>query len=305
MAQVRQVAPTRRGRPRAGRDGDRQGAGRARDPLAQPAAQIASLVQVACAALPEPLLESELFGHEKGAFTGADERKLGRLEIADGGTLFLDDVDTLPLAVQAKLLRALQEGELQRLGAGRVIRVDLRVIAATNRDLAAEVRAGRFREDLYYRLCVVPIRVPPLRERRGDVPLLVEHFVRIGGAKLGREVRGVAAETMAELEAYAWPGNVRELRNVIERALVMLTGDVLRLPAPLVPVDGLGEPSERPAEEVGSAPLAELLRRYRRGLLDEALRRAGGRQQEAARLLGLHRQSLARMLRDGDEGRGG
>src|SRR5262249_37896151 len=194
-----------------------------------------ALVQVACAALPEPLLESELFGHEKGAFTGADERKLGRLEIADGGTLFLDDGDTLPLAVQAKLLRALQEGELQRLGTARVARVDLRVLAATNRDLAAEVRAGRFREDLYYRLCVVPIRIPPLRERRGDVPLLVEHFVRVGCAKLGREVRGIAAETMAELEAYAWPGNVRELRNVIERALVMLAGDVLRLPAPLVP----------------------------------------------------------------------
>jgi formate hydrogenlyase transcriptional activator len=262
-----------------------------------------ALVQVACAALPESLLESELFGHEKGAFTGADDRKLGRLEIAHGGTLFLDDVDTLPLAVQAKLLRALQDGELQRLGAARVIRVDLRVIAATNRDLAAEVRAGQFREDLYYRLCVVPIQVPPLRQRRGDVPLLVEHFVRVGGAKLGREVRGVAAEAMAELEGYAWPGNVRELRNVIERALVMLTGDVLRLPAPLVP-DGLVA-DERPAEEVGTAPLSELLRRYRRGLLDEALHRAGGRQQQAARLLGLHRQSLARMLRDGDPEGGG
>jgi formate hydrogenlyase transcriptional activator len=259
-----------------------------------------ALVQVACAALPEPLLESELFGHEKGAFTGADDRKLGRLEIAHGGTLFLDDVDTLPLAVQAKLLRALQDGELQRLGAARVTRVDLRVIAATNRDLATEVRAGRFREDLYYRLCVVPIRVPPLRERRGDVLLLVEHFVRVGGAKLGREVRGVASETMAELEAYAWPGNVRELRNVIERALVMLTGDVLRLPAPLVPAGLVID--DRPAEEVGTAPLSELLRRYRRGLLEEAMGRAGGRQQQAARLLGLHRQSLARMLRDGDGG---
>src|SRR5262249_48258985 len=205
-----------------------------------------ALVQVACAALPEPLLESELFGHEKGAFIGADDRKLGRLEIAHGGTLFLDDVDTLPLAVQAKLLRALQDGELQRLGAARVTRVDLRVIAATNRDLVTEVRAGRFREDLYYRLCVVPIRVPPLRERRGDVLLLVEHFVRVGAAKLGREVRGVASETMAELEAYAWPGNVRELRNVIERALVMLTGDVLRLPAPLVHARLLVD--DRPAE---------------------------------------------------------
>src|SRR5262249_52675740 len=182
----------------------------------------------------------------------------------------------------------------------RVTRVDLRVIAATNRDLASEVRAGRFREDLYYRLCVVPIRVPPLRERRGDVLLLVEHFVRVGGAKLGREVRGVASETMAELEAYAGPGNVRELRNVIERAMVMLRGDVLRLPAPLVPAGLVVD--DRPAEEVGTAPLSELLRRYRRGLLEEAMGRAGGRQQKAARLLGLHRQSLARMLRDGDGG---
>jgi len=258
------------------------------------------LVQVACAALPEPLLENELFGHERGAFTGADERTLGRLEIADGGTVFLDDVDTLPLGVQAKLLRVLQEGELQKLGGARVVRVNLRVIAATNRDLQAAVAAGRFREDLYYRLNVVPIRIPPLRERREDIPPLVEHFVRARSVSLDRTVHAVAAEAMAELQAYEWPGNVRELRNVIERALVMHSGSVLRLPAPLTPhIAPLAE-SEDGADEVGTAPLSELLRRYRRRLFDEAMARAGGSQQEAARLLGLHRQSFARMLRDLD-----
>ena len=258
------------------------------------------LVQVACAALPEALLESELFGHEKGAFTGADERKLGRLQIAEGGTLVLDDVDTLPLAVQAKLLRALQEGELQRIGATTPIRVDLRVIAATNRDLVAEVRAGRFREDLYYRLNVVPIRIPPLRERREDIPQLVEHFVRSRSAKLGRTVRGIAAEAMAELQTYAWPGNVRELRNVIERALVMHVGDVLRLPAPLGPGAAPAALADDAADEVGTAPLAELLRRYRCSVVEAALARADGSHQEAARLLGLHRPSLSRMLRNLD-----
>ena len=191
-------------------------------------------MKIACAALPEPLLESELFGHERGAFTGAVGRKAGRFEVADGGTIFFDDVDTLPLGVQAKLLRALQEGEVQRLGSNEVRRVDVRVVAATNRDLLADVRAGRFREDLYYRLNVVPLRIPPLRERREDIPLLVEHFVRQDGQRLGRStVRAVSAEALEALRAYAWPGNVRELRNVIQRALVLSRDDVLRLPGPL------------------------------------------------------------------------
>jgi two-component system response regulator HydG len=258
------------------------------------------LVPVACAAVPETLLESELFGHERGAFTGATARKLGRFEVADGGTLFLDDVDTLPLAIQAKLLRAVQEGELQRLGSAVVRRVDVRVVAATNRDLRAEVRAGRFREDLYYRLAVVPLRVPALRERREDIARLVEHFVRQQGPRIGRRVRSVAAEALAELVAYDWPGNVRELRSVVERALVMDTGEVLRLPAPLaargtkamaaVGVQGDG------AEELGTAPLAELMTRYKRELAQSALERAGGNHRRAAELLGLHRPSFTRML---------
>ena len=190
-------------------------------------------MKIACAALPEPLLESELFGHERGAFTGAVGRKAGRFEVADGGTIFFDDVDTLPLGVQAKLLRALQEGEVQRLGSNEVRRVDVRVVAATNRDLLAEVRAGRFREDLYYRLNVVPLRIPPLRERVEDIPLLVEHFIRQDGPRLGPSVRAVSAEALEALRAYSWPGNVRELRNVIQRALVLSHDEVLRLPGPL------------------------------------------------------------------------
>src|SRR4029453_12523876 len=161
-----------------------------------------TLVKIACAALPEPLLESELFGHERGAFTGAVGRKAGRFEVADGGAIFFDDVDTLPLGVQAKLLRAIQEGEVQRLGSNELRTVDVRVVAATHRDLLAEVRAGRFREDLYYRLNVVPLRTPPLRERADDIPLLVEHFVHQDGPRLGRSVRAVSAETIEALRAY-------------------------------------------------------------------------------------------------------
>ena len=206
-----------------------------------------ALVKIACAALPEQLLESELFGHERGAFTGAVGRKAGRFEVADGGTIFFDDVDTLPLGVQAKLLRALQEGEVQRLGSNELRRVDVRVIAATNRDLLADVRAGRFREDLYYRLNVVPLRIPPLRERREDVALLVEHFIRQDGQRLGRStVRAVSSEALEALTAYAWPGNVRELRNVIQRALVLELRRVLRL-GPLEAVSTLATAGATPA----------------------------------------------------------
>jgi formate hydrogenlyase transcriptional activator len=257
------------------------------------------LVQVASAAIPESLLESELFGHEKGAFTGAGARKPGRFEIADGGTLFLDDVDTLPLGIQAKLLRAIQEGEVQRLGSTAVRVVDVRIVAASNRDLLAEVRAGRFREDLYYRLHVVPIRIPPLRDRVEDIPLLVEHFVAREGTRLGRTIREVPAETLAALAAYDWPGNVRELRNVIERAIVMSQDGVLRLAEALeprgTPGSGAGDGSD-----LGKASLAELERRYKTRLIRSALARSDGNHRRAAELLGLHRPSLTRMLRELD-----
>jgi formate hydrogenlyase transcriptional activator len=254
-----------------------------------------ALVKIACAALPEQLLESELFGHERGAFTGAVGRKAGRFEVADGGTIFFDDVDTLPLGVQAKLLRALQEGEVQRLGSNEVRRVDVRVIAATNRDLLADVRASRFREDLYYRLNVVPLRVPPLRERADDIALLVEHFIRHDGPRLDRPtVRAVSAETLEALRAYPWPGNVRELRNVIQRALVLSRGEVLRLPGPLA----ADAPSALPAVAASAASLAEQVRELKVRLIQGALAESSGNQRLAAEKLGMHRQSLTRMIRD-------
>ena len=187
------------------------------------------LVKVNCAALPESLIESELFGHEQGAFTGATAQRAGRFELADGGTIFLDEIGDLPLALQAKLLRVLQEGEFERLGSPHTQTVDVRVIAATNRDLAARVREGAFREDLYYRLNVVPLHLPPLRERTGDIPLLVEHVVNRTAARLGRAVPTVPAPVVEALERYPWPGNVRELANVVERALILSDGPTLHL----------------------------------------------------------------------------
>jgi len=253
------------------------------------------LVKVACAAIPETLLESELFGHEKGAFTGAAARKLGRFEVADGGTLFLDDVDTLPLAIQAKLLRALQEGEVQRLGSTELRHVDVRIVAATNKDLLAEIEDGRFREDLFYRLNVVPIRIPPLRERREDIPRLVHHFLAQESAKLGRETRGITEEAMAQIVAHDWPGNVRELRNAVERAIVMSPGDVVRLAGPL------GEGRTRSAKAVDpleGRPLAERVRAFKIELISRTLAQCGGHQRKAAERLGLHPPSLSRMIRE-------
>jgi formate hydrogenlyase transcriptional activator len=188
------------------------------------------LVKVNCAALPSGLVESELFGREKGAYTGALTRQVGRFEVADGSTLFLDEVGELPPDVQIKLLRVLQEGEFERLGSPRTIKVNVRVIAATNRDLADEVRKGRFREDLYYRLNVFPIRMPPLRERTEDVPPLVWAFLKDCSARMGKKITQVPRATMDALRQYPWPGNVRELRNVIEHGAIITTGDTLRVP---------------------------------------------------------------------------
>ncbi len=183
-----------------------------------------TLVKVNCAAVPATLVESELFGHEKGAFTGADKRRVGRFELADRGTLFLDEVSELSIEAQAKLLRVLQEREIEPVGAREPIRVDVRVVAATNRDLEADVRSGRFRADLYYRLAVFPIEVPPLRARREDVPALVDAFLRRESARLGKPLEGITDEALARLVDYDWPGNVRELSNVIERAAILARG---------------------------------------------------------------------------------
>lgn len=188
-----------------------------------------SLVKVNCAALPAPLIESELFGHEKGAFTGADSRRVGRFEIAHEGTIFLDEVGELPIDLQAKLLRALEEGEFERVGGSRTVKVDVRVIAATNRNLEQAVHNGTFRSDLYYRLNIFPITVPPLRERKEDIPVLVRHFVKQLSVKFEKEIEGIPLDAMTKLRNYPWPGNVRELRNVIERAVIITPGPMLSL----------------------------------------------------------------------------
>lgn len=187
------------------------------------------LVKLNCAALPENLIESELFGHEKGAFTGALARKPGRFELADGGTLFLDEIGELPLELQAKLLRVLQEGEFERLGSTQTLKVDVRIIAATNRDLGRCAQEGQFRPDLYYRLNVFPITLPPLRERRDDIPPLVTHFVHKYAVKYGKRIESVSEPQLAALQSYAWPGNVRELQHVLERAVILTQGSCLAL----------------------------------------------------------------------------
>jgi transcriptional regulator with GAF, ATPase, and Fis domain len=193
------------------------------------------LVKVNCAALPSGLIESELFGHEKGAFTGATDRRIGRFEIAHGGTIFLDEIGDMPPDVQVKLLRVLQEHEFERVGGSVPIKVDVRVISATNRDLVRSISQGAFRQDLYYRLNVFPIQLPPLRERREDIPPLVHYFVRRFSLKIGRKITRIQRETMERMISYNWPGNVRELENVIERAVILSRGSELEVAPDVLP----------------------------------------------------------------------
>jgi len=187
------------------------------------------LVKVNCATLPAALIESELFGHEKGAFTGALYRKMGRFELANGGTIFLDEIGDLPLEIQSKLLRVIQEGEFERIGSNKTLKTDVRIIAATNRNLEAAVQKGEFRKDLYYRLNVFPIHVPPLRERPEDIPLLIHHFVQKYSKKIGRKIDIIPAKIMRTLTSYSWPGNIRELENIIERAVIITNGRILQI----------------------------------------------------------------------------
>lgn len=192
------------------------------------------LIRLNCAALPAQLVESELFGHEKGAYTGATEKRIGKFEVAEGGTLFLDEIGELPLESQVKLLRVLQEKEIERLGSNKVIKINVRIIAATNRDLEQEVAAGRFRSDLYFRLNVFPVYVPPLRERKEDIPLLAFHFLQTMAKKLDKEISGISKKALQQLMAYDWPGNIRELEHVIERNAILCKGNEiqeLNLPA--------------------------------------------------------------------------
>ena len=247
-------------------------------------------VPVNLPSLTEPLVESELFGHERGAFTGAYQRRLGTFELAQGGTLFLDEVGALKPELQAKLLRVLQEREIERVGGSRRIGVDVRVIAATNVDLEKAVHNQTFRGDLYYRLKVVPIHVPPLRERREDIPLLVDHFLRKYNREFSKQIEGVLPDALACLQEYSWPGNVRELQNVIERLVGLVEGPWIRLDD--LPVDlMLPDPGRRPSQSE-TLPLKQACEQFERQAVLRVLQRVGWNQSEAARLLGLHRNTL-------------
>ncbi len=257
-------------------------------------------VRVNCAALPETLLESELFGYEKGAFTGAVGRKEGRFQLADGGTLLLDEVGDLSPLTQAKLLRVLQEGEFEPLGATRTIKVDVRVVAATNQDLAQLVREKRFREDLYYRLQVITVTVPPLRERPEDVALLAQHFLRRFASKNHRELEGFTEAALRGLLDYGWPGNVRELEHAVERGVILARGrllDVADLPEAVTQTE--------PAARVVSIPIGMPLDEVEQRLIDETLRQTKGDKELAAKLLGIASRTIYRKLKEREGGEPG
>ncbi|MGF1468791.1 MAG: sigma 54-interacting transcriptional regulator [Sandaracinaceae bacterium] len=250
-----------------------------------------------CAAMPENLLESELFGHKKGAFTGATDDKKGLFELADGGTLFLDEVGEMPLALQAKLLRVLQEGEVRPVGSGVTKRVDTRIVAATNRDLEKEVADGRFREDLYYRLKVFPLRVPPLRERREDIPLLAGHFLRRYAQEFGREVQGFSQQAMELLSAYKWPGNVRELENEVQRLVIQLDEGHFVEPEHLSPrIRQVENLLDKVHPRKGT--LKEMMEQVEKWVLLEALKEHGNNKSQTARSLGITREGLHKKLKN-------
>jgi len=247
------------------------------------------LIKVNCSALAPTLIESELFGHEKGAFTGAVGRKQGRFELANGGTIFLDEIGELPLELQVKLLRVIQENEFERLGGNKTIKVDVRIIAATNRNLKAEVEQGTFREDLWYRVNVYPITMPPLRQRKEDIPLLVEHFANMYAKNFGKNIVSVSPRTMEELQAHSWPGNIRELANVIERAVIHTHGNVLQV----------ADHFNHVVESVPTETLEEVEREYIIRTLENTGWRIEG-PHGAAKILGLNPSTLrTRMIKLG------
>jgi DNA-binding NtrC family response regulator len=261
------------------------------------------LVKMNCAALSRELVESELFGHEKGAFTGAIARREGKFEAADGGTLFLDEVGDMPLETQAKLLRAIQEKEFERVGGNQPIRVDVRLIAATNQDLEAATRAGRFREDLYYRLRVVELPLPSLAERREDIPLLVEHFLREAAERFGRTQKPLTPEALRACVAHPWRGNVRELRSAVEQALLLASGDEITERELLGGESGAAAAPAQP-EPCHDATLSfrdakdRFVADFERGFLLQALRRAGGNITKAAEEIGMYRQNFQQKMRE-------
>jgi DNA-binding NtrC family response regulator len=246
------------------------------------------LVKINCTAIPENLMESELFGYEKGAFTGAQTSKPGKFELADTGTVFLDEIGDVPPAIQVKLLRVLQEREFERLGSNVTRHIDVRVVAATNQDLRAALEQGTFREDLYYRLNVVPLNIPPLRDRKQDIRSLANHFVKKLAPETGCRVESISEAALAKLEGYHWPGNVRELENVIERSLVMANGT--ELDAPDIRLENAPRPRQHADDHF--LPDGLTLDEYEQDIIKEALRRAAGNKSQAARLLGLTRNAL-------------
>ncbi len=261
------------------------------------------LIKINCAAIPKDLMESELFGYERGAFTGAVTSKPGRFELADGGTLFLDEIAEIPVEMQVKLLRALQESEFERVGGIKTVRVDVRLIAATNRDLKAEIEAGRFRKDLYYRLNVVPIVLPPLRERKSDIPMLAQHFIDKYNRKLNKKIEGISDDALALLQAYPWPGNIRELENLMERVLLFADGPQITtrdLPEPVksgsVPADDKKDvpPAEGSLKDIVRQKSAEL----EKDLIQKALAETGGNVTRAAKLLQISRKSLQTKMKE-------
>ncbi|MDX2176645.1 MAG: sigma-54 dependent transcriptional regulator [Candidatus Sumerlaeia bacterium] len=269
------------------------------------------LVKVNTVAIPETLLESELFGHERGSFTGAVQQKIGKVEAAHGGTLFLDEIGDMPLTLQSKLLRVLQEREIERVGSTKTVKVDIRVVCATNRDLAKQVEKGEFREDLYYRINVLPIHLPPLRKRREDIPLLIDHFIQVYNARLNRNIRGLDAGALRHFLNYGWPGNIRELENTIQRVMLMARGETITaadLPPTLrggappsdaapgaAPIAGLDLAALLDKDDFAQ-PLADRLQAItdvmEKHLIRAALEKANGHRQETADLLGISRKSL-------------
>ena len=244
-------------------------------------------IKVNCASLPATLIESELFGHEKGAFTGAIQKQIGRFELANGGTLFLDEVSEIPVELQSKLLRVLQEGEIERIGSSKTIKVDVRIIAATNRSLEEMIKKGNFRKDLFYRLNVYPVTIAPLRDRKADIPLLTDHFVKIFNHKLGKNITRISATTIKQLQKYSWPGNIRELENVIERAVIISNGSSLT-------VEPLLKPDFEENEEL--LPLSEYERRYIIKVLEKTYWRVEG-PDGAAKILDMNPETLRSRMR--------
>jgi nitrogen regulation protein NR(I) len=264
------------------------------------------LIKISCAAIPKDLMESELFGYERGAFTGAVTSKPGRFELADEGTLFLDEIGEVPIEMQVKLLRVLQESEFERVGGIKTTRVDVRLVAATNRDLEKEIEAGRFRKDLFYRLNVVPIHLPPLRDRSADVPTLAKHFIEKYNKRLNKRLEGISQEALVQLQAYPWPGNIRELENLIERLILFADGPRIELKdlpeavrmGPVGPTPSANDHTPRP----GETPLKDFLKQRQaeieKTFIIQALRKTEGNVTRAAKLLQISRKSLQTKMKD-------